>query len=73
MAASEPQLGIEFHVVGKADGFLGHRIKKEDFDRKPTRGESTVLKMNRMIKNTQPFGLQNKDSLITRPLTITLC
>lgn len=57
---------------GRADGSLHHRIKKEDFHRKSTQGESIVLKTDRAIKNTQPFSLQNKDSQITRLLTITI-
>lgn len=44
------------------DGVLGHRIKKEDFNGKSTRGESTFLETNGMIKDTQPFRLQNKGS-----------
>lgn len=56
----------------RADGSLHHGIKKEDFHRKSTQGESTVLKTNRAIKNTQPFSPQNKDSQITRLLAMAI-
>lgn len=73
MTAWEPQLGTGFQVFGKADGFLGHGTKKEEFNGKSTGGQSTVLKTNHMIKNIQPFSPQNKDSQIARLLTETSC
>lgn len=59
-AAYEPQPGTGFPVFGRADDFLGHGIKKGDFNGESTQGEHIVGKTNRMIKNTQPFSLPNK-------------
>ena len=72
-AASEPQPGTGFQEVGKAAGFLGHGLKKEDSNGKFSRWGSTAWKTNRVIKHTEPFSLWNKDSQITRLLIITLC